>query len=127
MVHGEAFDVVFLQINPLIRIDISNGDKDQVVIGDSVDEPLESGDGLGQSSGMRDRISVVVAILVELRLYEVWMSINPYDFEVFVVSVECMQSGSAYGVISSNCHHHSFFIFIQPIHYLAVELAQQVI
>ena len=44
MVHRETFDVMFAKVDPLIGINVSDSDEDQVLEGEGVGEPVETWD-----------------------------------------------------------------------------------
>jgi hypothetical protein len=126
VVHGEALDVVLFEIDPLIWVDISDGQQDDVLIGNGVLEPFEAWNHrLGESTGMAGRISVIAIVCAFGGVDEVGVCVDPYHLQVFMMRVESMNGGTADRVISPNSHNNTFRMSFQPLHDLFINSPQK--
>jgi hypothetical protein len=117
MVHRETFDLVFLQVDPLVWVDVTDANEDQIFKRNDVLEPGEAWDaGLGKSSGVASWVTVVAVVCAESGVDEIRVGVDPDDLEILVAAVERMKGGSSDGVVSTHSHHHMFWVFLDSFY-----------
>lgn len=112
MIHCKWLYLQLFDIDPLIRVDISDPDVHNILKRDFVDQPIEAW-YFSKASGMCNWKTMVILVVAFTWVAEIWMRIDPYDFQVLIVSVECMECWCSNSMVSSYSHHDAIWMFFE--------------
>lgn len=76
---------------------------------------------------MRYWKAVVVLVMAFSWVAEVWMRIDPDDFQVLVMRVEGVECWCSDGVVSSDSQHDAVWMFLESCKDAIVDLSEQII
>ena len=89
MIHRKTLYIVFLYIDPLVRIYITNSNKYHMFKWKYILQPRKS--RYFKSTSMTQWMTMISWIFVwRLRVNHIWMSIDPYHSQIFVQSFKSM-------------------------------------
>lgn len=94
MVHREAFDVVLLEVDPLIGIDVSDGDEDYIFERNEIGQPGEAGERR-EAGHVGNGVAMVAVIVAEIVIDEIGMRVHPDNLKIFVVGMQSMEGGTS--------------------------------